>query len=137
MNTPLPTPSPCPAPQRHAVGAEQTCLLHLQAGSELRCLQGPLQVQLMHTGGAGAAPLIWSLPTHGAWRCPVDGWVSLRAGGPQGARYGLQAAPAQGPNTDLPIDTRSDKAKKNRPGLIDLGRWWRRLGRIRPWQRAA
>lgn len=132
MNTSLPTPL---HPPGHALGAHQTQLLALRAGTELRCLQGRLQLQVWHTAVAGASPMTWSLPSQGAWRCPHDGWVSLCAEGPHGARYGLQAAPELA--TDQHTDLEASRAKKNRPGLIDLGRWWRALGRIRPWQRAA
>lgn len=129
MNTA--TPPLTSSVRQHRLAATQTQLIALSAGSELRCLQGRLSLHHLPADPTISAAYRTPLGPHAAWRCPSDGWVSLRTEGPQAACYELHtpAAPIAPPACET--------AKKNRPGLIDLGRWWQALGRIRPWQRAA
>ncbi|MDD0816675.1 hypothetical protein PSQ39_18695 [Curvibacter sp. HBC28] len=129
MNTAA--PSPTASVRQHRLAATQTQLIALSAGSELRCLQGQLSLHHLPADPTLSAAYRTPINPHAAWRCPSDGWVSLRTEGPQAACYELHTPP-------IPVaPLASERAKKNRPGRFDLGRWWLALLRIRPWQRAA
>ncbi|QHI97189.1 hypothetical protein GT347_03860 [Xylophilus rhododendri] len=69
-------------PLLQSIAAHQEQLIHLETGSEVRCVAGSLRLQLVHEG------LAMTLSAGQATRVPAAQWVALE--GLQGARFSVQ-----------------------------------------------
>lgn len=118
---------PLPAPAGTLLSARHQHLLWLEAGSEIRCLQGRLGLFSASDPLSGLQPPA-QLQAHQAWRCPGPAPVCLRLdAAADSVRY--QITPAQ----PLAAETQT---QKSRSGLT-LERLGRMLAKLRPVQRAA
>jgi len=88
-----------------SVAAHQEQVVHLDAGTELRCVAGLLNVRFGHAG------VVHTLSTGQAVRLPETQWVAISAS--NASRVLVQAQPGQ-----------DGQAQKNRQGFVSL---WRSL----------